>query len=90
MSKNRELKEQAVAEIKERFEKAQGIVVIDYRGINVEQVTAVSQYGAHSATLPPALYEKLIWHPMTDLAVQGFDRDWQAEYGDKKPLDLIG
>ena len=41
MSKSRELKEQKVAEIKERFEKAQGIVVIDYRGINVEQVTAL-------------------------------------------------
>ena len=39
MSKNLELKQQAVAEIKERFEKAKSVVIVDYRGINVEQVT---------------------------------------------------
>lgn len=39
LSKNLELKQQAVAEIKERFEKAKSVVIVDYRGINVEQVT---------------------------------------------------
>lgn len=77
-----------ILEIYGHYELKTRVLAASFR--NVEQVTAVSQYGAHSATLPPALYEKLIWHPMTDLAVQGFDRDWQAEYGDKKPLDLIG
>jgi len=56
---------------------------------NVEQVTKVADYGSHYITLPPAFFEKLIWHPMTDLAVAGFERDWESVYGDKKPIDLI-
>ena len=56
---------------------------------NVEQVTKVAESGSHFATLPPAFFEKLIWHPMTDLAVAGFEKDWQNAYGDQKPIDLI-
>ena len=39
MSKNFELKQQVVADIKAKFEKAGSVVIVDYRGINVEQVT---------------------------------------------------
>lgn len=39
MSKNLEVKKQVVEEIKEKFEKAQSAVVVDYRGLNVFQVT---------------------------------------------------
>lgn len=34
-----ELKKQAVAEIKERFDKAQSVVVVEYRGLNVGEIT---------------------------------------------------
>ena len=27
-------------------------------------------------------------HPMTTLALQGFDTDWKNVYGSKKPLDM--
>lgn len=37
MSKNIEIKKQVVAEIKEKFEKAQSVVVVDYRGLKVEE-----------------------------------------------------
>ena len=56
---------------------------------NVEQVTRVALSGSHYITLPPAFYEKLIYHPMTVNAIEGFENDWQGVYGDKKPTDLI-
>ena len=56
---------------------------------NVEQVTRVALSGSHYITLPPAFYEKLIYHPMTELAIEGFQNDWKGVYGDKKPIDLI-
>ena len=56
---------------------------------NVEQVTRVALSGSHYITLPPAFFEKLVFHPMTDLALQGFASDWQILYGDKKPIDLV-
>lgn len=37
MSKNLEIKKQVVSEIKEKFEKAQSVVVVDYRGLKVEE-----------------------------------------------------
>lgn len=39
MSKNLEKKKVVVEEIKEKFEKAQAAVLVDYRGLNVEEVT---------------------------------------------------
>ena len=31
----------------------------------------------------------LIKHPLTDVAVAGFEKDWRGVYGDKKIPDLI-
>ncbi len=56
---------------------------------NVEQVTRVALAGSQYCTLPPAFFEKLVYHPMTDLAIKGFEDDWQALYGGKKPADMI-
>ncbi|HHX04021.1 MAG TPA: 50S ribosomal protein L10 [Tissierellia bacterium] len=39
MSKNRELKELRVSEIRDRFSRAKSAVVVDYRGLNVAEVT---------------------------------------------------
>jgi large subunit ribosomal protein L10 len=39
MSKNLEIKKGVVADIKEKFEKAQSVVLVDYRGLNVAEVT---------------------------------------------------
>ncbi|MGL4847406.1 MAG: 50S ribosomal protein L10 [Clostridium sp.] len=39
MNKNRELKAAKVAEIKEKLEKAQGVVLADYQGLTVEEDT---------------------------------------------------
>ncbi len=56
---------------------------------NVSQVLKVALSGSHYITLPPAFFEKLISHPMTVNALQGFESDWQSFYGDKKPINLI-
>ena len=56
---------------------------------NVEQVTRVALAGSHYITLPPAFYEKLIWHPMTDGAIKGFEDDWQRVYSGINPIELI-
>ena len=39
LSNNRQLKEAKVAEIKEKLEKAQGVVLSQYQGLNVEEDT---------------------------------------------------
>lgn len=39
MSKNLEIKKGVVADIKKKFEKAQSAVLVDYRGLNVAEVT---------------------------------------------------
>lgn len=39
MSKNFELKKVVVAEIRAKLERAQSVVLVDYKGINVEQAT---------------------------------------------------
>lgn len=39
MNKNRELKEAKVAEIKEKLEKAQSVILADYQGLTVEEDT---------------------------------------------------
>ena len=56
---------------------------------NVDQVNQVSLMGSHAITLPVPFFDKLIGHPMTDLALAGFEADWQGVYGGKKPEDMI-
>lgn len=41
-----------------------------------EHVTAAALAGAHCATLPPAVFESLVKHPLTDKGLQQFADDW--------------
>ncbi len=41
MSKNLEIKQQVVADIVEKFKNAKNVVVVDYKGLTVEEVTAL-------------------------------------------------
>ena len=50
---------------------------------NVKQIADVALSGAHTATIAPELFKLAITHPMTDNAIEGFDRDWRSVYGDK-------
>lgn len=53
-----------------------------------EQVHKCALAGCHSVTIAPQIFSALIAHPMTDAAIEGFERDWKGEYGDKTILDL--
>lgn len=56
---------------------------------NVQQVADVAAAGCHYATVNPEILKAMAQHPLTDIAVQGFDRDWQGVYGEKTVLDLL-
>ncbi|HCX65113.1 MAG TPA: fructose-6-phosphate aldolase [Eubacteriaceae bacterium] len=47
---------------------------------NVEQVHQVSLSGAHSVTIDPELYEKLLYHPLTQESVIDFIVDGHTYY----------
>ena len=55
---------------------------------NAEQVHKCASVGCHSVTVTDDIMKLLISHPMTDAAIQGFDKDWQGVYGDKTILDF--
>ena len=42
------------------------------------QVTEVARMGADIATIPFAVFEKLLHHPMTDLGLEKFLKDWKS------------
>lgn len=75
MSKNRQLKEVKVAEIKEKMEKAEGIVLANYQGLTVEEVTELRkkmreegvEYKVFKNTLSVLAAKELGYDAMTDL-----------------------
>lgn len=66
MSKNLELKKQVVAEIKEKFEKAQSVVVVDYRGLKVEEADALRK-----AFRDAGVDFKIYKNNLTKIAIEG-------------------
>ena len=78
-----------VAEIVQQFE----IYGLDCKVLaasfkNAEQVHRCALCGCHSVTVSAGVLKSLITHPMTDAAVEGFERDWKGVYGDKTILDF--
>ena len=55
---------------------------------NAEQVHRCACVGCQSVTVDADILKILISHPMTDMAIRTFDKDWNSVYGDKKILDL--
>lgn len=55
---------------------------------NAQQVHECAQVGCHAVTVSPDIFKMLISHPLTDVAIAGFEKDWQGVYGDKQLLDL--
>ena len=78
-----------VAEIVQQFE----IYGLDCKVLaasfkNAEQVHRCALCGCHSVTVSADVLKSLITHPMTDAAVEGFERDWKGVYGYKTILDF--
>ncbi|MBQ9324145.1 MAG: 50S ribosomal protein L10 [Clostridia bacterium] len=73
MSKNRELKEQAVAEIVEKFRGAQSVVFASYSGLTVEQVTALRKQCRENDVQYCVLKNRLVKLAMHELGIEGAD-----------------
>ena len=55
---------------------------------NAEQVHKCALAGCHSVTVTADVLKALITHPMTDAAIEGFEKDWNKAFGDKTILDF--
>lgn len=55
---------------------------------NAQQVNDCASVGCHAVTVSADIFKLLISHPLTDVAVDGFEKDWQNVYGDKMICDL--
>jgi len=73
LSKNLEVKQQAVEEIKSRFERAGSVVIVDYRGINVAQVTELRRQFRQADTEYVVLKNTLVKRALSELSVTGLD-----------------
>lgn len=73
MSKNLVLKQQTVAEIKEKFEKAASMVIVEYRGISVEQVTELRKQYRAAGVEYVVLKNTLVKRALSELNIEGLD-----------------
>ena len=55
---------------------------------NAEQVHKCAICGCHAVTVSPDVLKVLISHPMTDVSLKAFEKDWKKVYGEKKILDM--
>ncbi|MBQ8309516.1 MAG: fructose-6-phosphate aldolase [Clostridia bacterium] len=55
---------------------------------NCEQIHKCALAGCQTVTISADLFHTAISHPMTDVAINTFDKDWEALYGNKTILDF--
>lgn len=55
----------------------------------IEQVHKIAMVGGDAVTINPDLLDQLIYHPLTQYAIDDFNCDWASVYGNKKILDII-
>ena len=55
---------------------------------NAEQVHRCASSGCQSVTVTEDILKTIVSHPMTDAAIQGFEREWSSVYGDNTILDF--
>lgn len=73
MNKNRELKQAKVAEIREKLEKSQGIVLADYQGLTVEEDTALRKVLREEGVEYKVYKNNLVVLAAKELGIQGLD-----------------
>ncbi len=81
---------QVVAEIVKQFNNygyACGVLAASFK--NVEQVNKCASVGCQYVTVGPDILKGVVAHPLTDVAVAGFDKDWAGVYGEKSIKDLL-
>lgn len=73
MNKNRQIKEAKVAEIKEKMEKAQAIVLADYQGLTVEEDTALRKTLREAGVEYKVYKNNLVTLAAKELGIEGLD-----------------
>jgi large subunit ribosomal protein L10 len=73
MSKNFELKQQALGEITKKFQAAKSVVVVNYSGLNVEQATALRAQCRAAKVDYCVLKNTLARRALDDLKITGMD-----------------
>ena len=73
MSKNLEIKKQAVAEIVEKFKSAESVVVCSFNGLTVEQVTELRKQCRESDVHYCVLKNRLVLRALKELNIEGLD-----------------
>jgi len=74
ISKNRLAKQETVAEIKERFKSAKSVVLVDYRGVNVAQVTELRRQFRAAGVDYVVLKNTLVQRAVDDLKITDLDQ----------------
>lgn len=73
MSKNLELKKQVVSDIVKKFQDAQSVIIVNYSGLTVEQVTGLrSQFRANGVEYC-VLKNTLVRRALSELNIEGLD-----------------
>ncbi len=75
MSKNFEIKQTAVAEIKAKLEKAHSFVMVDYRGMTVAEVTELRNQFRKSGCEYAVLKNTLLKLALKEMGIEGFDAE---------------
>ena len=71
MSANFEAKKEIVSQIKERFEKAQSVVVVHFSGITVEEVTKLRNQFREEGVEYCVLKNKLVDRALDEMEIKG-------------------
>ena len=73
MSKNFEVKQAAVADIKAKFEQAKSVVMIDYRGMTVAEVTELRKQFRATGVEYAVLKNSLVGIAAKEVGIEGLD-----------------
>ncbi|MGI6697868.1 MAG: 50S ribosomal protein L10 [Clostridiales bacterium] len=73
MSDKRIAKEQVVNEIKEKFQRAEAVVLVDYRGLNVAEVTELRKRFREAGADYKVYKNTLMTRALTELGIEGLN-----------------
>ncbi len=73
MSKNLELKKETVEAIKQKFDAAQSVVIVDYMGITVEQVNELRAMFREAGVEYCVLKNTLVRRALAECKIEGLD-----------------
>ena len=73
MSKNLELKKQVVSDIVKKFQDAQSVIIVNYSGLTVEQVTGLRAQFRAAGVEYVVLKNTLVRRALAELNIEGLD-----------------